>query len=228
MSRRTLWPVLLLALAASATLAGWELRDVATIAPTQTSTLVLSASRPLTQQFTGAYSGLQAIDVLVQPGSSGPSTLVLELYDRDGTLLRAAEAQPNMPGVAWLTFRFPELPTARGRHLTFRLLAPEARYRDGLAVWLSATPLPGHGRLHIGEQRTETSLVYRPHYRPTALELLVVYTQRVAQAHAGPLAYPAAYGGLVFMYLLALAAIVVLLGRFVRTHLGSHGAAYDE
>lgn len=228
MSWRTLGLALLVALGTLAVLAGWELRSVTTTVPAQTSTLPLSASRPVTQQFEGAYSGLQAIDVLIEPARGTSPMLVLELYDGDGRLLRAAPGQPTGEGRAWVTFRFPAVPTARGQHFSFRLIAPDAAYRDGLAVWQSTRPLPGHGRLQIGEQVAETSLVYRPHYQPTALELLAVYAHRVAQAYREPLAYPAVFGALVFVYLFALATIAVLLGRFVRTHLASGRASSDE
>lgn len=228
MMRRSFGQALLIALAAIVVLAGWELRDVTTVAPPQTGTLVLSASRPAVQQFAGAYTGLQAIDVLMEPSSLGAHTLILELYDEQGQLLRAASAQPPAAGPAWVTFRFPEVTAARGQTFTFRLIAPDSAYRDGLAVWQSAAPLPGHGRLLLGTEAARASLVYRPHYRPTALELLLVYAQRLAQAQHGALASPAVYLGLVAVYLLALAAIAVLVGRFAHAHLHGGRAPADE
>ncbi|MBI4505998.1 MAG: hypothetical protein HY691_10725 [Chloroflexi bacterium] len=232
MSWRFVGAALLLALAALATLAGWQLRDVTTVAPTQTGTLPLSASRPLAQYFEGSYSGLHGVDLLIEPpagwASGGGPDLVLELYGDAGALLRAASARPATGGRNWLPFRFTEMPASRGERYVFRLLAPDVAFRDGLLIWQSARPLPGHGRMAIADTMLDGALVYRPHYRPSALELLAVYTRRLAEARGDALAFPALYGGLVLLYLLALAALAVLLVRFVGSHLGDRPASLDD
>lgn len=231
MSWRPIGAALLLTLGALVTLAGWQLRDVTTVAPTQTSTLPLSASRPLTQHFQGAYSGLHGIDLLVElpaRSASGAPELVLELYDETGALVRAASARPAAPGRDWLSFRFVEIPAARGMRYTFRVLAPEVGYRDGLVVWQSARPSPGHGRLAIAGEVQDRALVYRPHYRPSALELLAVYTRRLAETRGDALASPALYRGLLLLYLATLATLVIMLVRFVGAHLRGRSTSYGD
>lgn len=226
-ARSVLAKALLLVGAAMVILTGWRMRDFTVDAPAATAMLPLTLSRPIAQAFRGAYANLYGVDMLVEhPG--GAADLALELQDEAGTLLRASGARLQEPGRQWASFRFPDVPAARGQRYVLWMRAPDSAYRDGLAVWQSEQPRPGHGRLLVEGQASEAALVYRPHYRPSVTEILTVYAARLAEGHGGALGLPTLYGGLIFAYLFVLAALAVLIVRFAFKYIRAARVAPDE